>query len=1010
MSVGGSPHIDIGGSIGSIGSIGNHGIGPDLSYRQLKAIILFQELYKIKRHTLRTLNKTLNTVYSTLVSVSNNINNNYISGVIAVEQYRKYMEKTDGLVEQLRQLPRPLTLRNLTAKDRIMYLHYQLYELVKLCGASSCYDVFKMFCGDEWDLYVNPKYIKLLELYNTMFVPVTVRTSVSKEEFRVVKYTSFTLSIMLKIHGAEITIPINNTAIIIKGYFRDDPVNISRIGGTLEVKYMDLLDDSKIKFSDMDDKLLKSYIDQIPLCDFISLDKTTILNIMSEDIKDLQKMRTSPKGYVVEAFLKSGIKKQYSTITLLLLDSVTHPHALSIIKEDPDLSANIYRILHWSIQKIFDHVSKDADKCNNIGGCIDESSIPYEIRIENMKSNENIKKRAREKLKEIKNSRENNDKAIKYLDGLLRIPFGIYRKEQMLRFLSEFVQEMKALKDEPSIAHIFDKYGTPITENEISQTLNAIGGAFNDVTDGLKSHIITLTGKWNKFKQERVTYLTDVNNVLSDCIYGQDEAKRTIESVIAQWINGEMSGMVFGFQGFPGTGKTSLAKHGIAKCIKDSEGKTRPFYFISLGGAKGGSALLGHSYTYVGSQCGKLAECVQSAKIMNPIFYFDELDKVSDSSCGEEIIRILTHLTDPEQNDHIEDRYFGVEMDLSKALIIFSYNNSAKIDEILLDRIHEVKFKQYNKKDKVHISSKYILPKVLKSHGYAPGSLILSDELLAYIVENYTAEAGVRDMKDKLMDIVREINLRRIYSEYDYPLPFTVNVELVDDILKLRNKITFTDIPPKSQIGWVNGLYATSMGTGGITVIQVFNTPSEQKYHLELTGKLGDVMKESVRCAKTISWGIFGESAKKQVNELWRENALHIHFPAAGTSKDGPSAGAAITTAIISYFSKFPVRNYIAMTGEIDLYGNVRPIGGLQCKIEGAQRAGVKLVLIPRDNESEYKEFAIDYQVKVFAVDNISQVIRVSLIGADDSNFNYAHDIKDETTLSILQYISYNII
>ena len=164
-------------------------------------------------------------------------------------------------------------------------------------------------------------------------------------------------------------------------------------------------------------------------------------------------------------------------------------------------------------------------------------------------------------------------------------------------------------------------------------------------------------------------------------------------------------------------------------------------------------------------------------------------------------------------------------------------------------------------------------------------------------------------------------------------------------------------------------------------------------------------MKESVRCAKTIGWRIFHKDDKPRVNEEWSENALHIHFPAAGTPKDGPSAGAAITTAFISYFSKLPVRNYIAMTGEIDLYGNVRAIGGLQCKTEGAQRAGVKLVLIPRDNEADWKEFKDDYHVRVVPVDNISQVLRICLIGATDDNFDYMHDVKDETTLKSLKYI-----
>lgn len=1003
---------------------------PDLSYRQLKAIILFQEIYKLKRQTVLNINKTLNIIYRTLVSVSNNLNTNYISNVVSLEQYSKYMTKTERLTDLLNGIDRPVTIKhtvlNPDLKSKVLYLHYQIYELVKLCGASLCYDVFKIFAGEDWDLYVSMKNLKLLELYNTMFVPVTVRTFNVVDTLKVVKYTSFTLSIMLKIHGAEITVPLNNSSVIIKGYFRDDPLNISRIGGTLELKNKELKRDARERFKELNnEQLLTNYISQITLRDFVSLDHLSLIYIMQNDFKEILTLKTKPKGHTIEEFLKAGIKKQYSTLTLLLLDPQLHGHALSVINTlsfyDKTMLNDLYKILHWSMQKVFDTINININESQIIE--TDNQALPYETRIENMKCSETIKKKAREKLKEIKSSREGNDKAVKYLDGLLRIPFNTYKKEKIVAFLSNFNKEIENIKsnvvdylsdktDDDLFKSILLNLNTTCSENEIGAKIAKLQLNYNellnlngDYAKELTEQIKVLLSKWTTFKIDRKKYLTDANTVLENCIYGQDEAKRTIETVLAQWINGEMSGVVLGFQGYPGTGKTSLAKHGIANCIKDENGNSRPFFFISLGGAKGGSTLLGHSYTYVGSQPGKLVECVQTAKVLNPIFYFDELDKVSSSSCGEEIIRILTHLTDPEQNDHIEDRYFNVEFDLSKALIIFSYNNSNKIDEILLDRIHEVKFKQYNKKDKVHISLKYVLPKIFKSLGYSLDSIIFSEEILSYIIENYTIEAGVRDMKDKLLEIVREVNLRRIYNEDLYVLPFQITEEFVDEILKRKNKITITEIPPTSQVGWVNGLYATSVGTGGITVIQVFNTPSDQKYHLELTGKLGDVMKESVRCAKTISWNMFSDDKKAKVNDFWRENALHIHFPAAGTSKDGPSAGAAITTAIISYLSKLPVRNYIAMTGEIDLYGNIRPIGGLQCKIEGAQRAGVKLILIPRDNEVEYLEFASEYKISVFAVDNISQIIRVSLINADKFQFNYSHDVNDHVTIKILEKI-----
>jgi len=984
------------------------------------------------------LNDTLDVVYNTLVSVTNNINNNYITGVINAEHYRTYMEKSNKLLDQYCNIPRPINYKVLSdtpdVRYHVSYLHYEVTELVKLCGASRCYDVLRIFGGDDWDLSMAERHLKFLKLFNTMFVPVLVKTStVNINEIKVIKSMCYTASLTLKIHGAEIILPLHGKSFTIRGYFREDPLNIARTRGTLADKLEELKTLATDKYGE-DPVILNRYLEQISLRDFLSLEITSLLNTISNDLKELGKLKKKPKGHVLEDFLKAPLNRQYSILTLLLLDEDTYDYAQAIIttlsSQNENTLNNLYRILHWSLQQTFDILVKNGQK-DQLG--IDENVLPYETRIENMKCSESIRKKAKDKLKEIKTSKDGNDKATRYLEGLLRIPFGTFRKEKIIKFMETFrgnINEFKYLLAEQLRNHLFDENH----DNDESATVNNIYSKlktmpYHNETDinsliaaiqndaqncnllneyGIAQNVLQLNNDWMQFKTDRKDYLNTVKSTLQECIYGQDKAKRNIESIIAQWINGEMTGVVFGFQGYPGTGKTTLAKQGIAKCLQDEEGNPRPFYFTSLGGANGSSFLLGHGYTYVGSQPGKLAEYVQDAKIMNPILYFDELDKVSGTPQGDEIIRVLTHLLDPEQNDHIEDRYFGVEMDLSKALIILSYNDSNAIDGILMDRIHEINFKQYNPKDKIVIAKKYILPRILKSHGFSTENLCISDELLGYIIETYTCEAGVRDMKDKLTVVIREINLRRIYNENEYQMPYIITQVLVDDILESKNKIHIKEIPAKPQVGWVNGLYATSIGTGGITVIEVYDTPSDQKYALELTGKLGDVMKESVICAKTNSWSMFKNTPEyERVNKEWRENALHVHFPAAGTSKDGPSAGAAITTAIVSYFSKMPFRNYVGMTGEIDLHGNVCAIGGLQCKIEGSQRAGVKVVLIPRRNEEEYLTFKDSYHISVFAVDNISQVIRTCLIGAEDDSFNYPHDIKtDEVVKSILERIN----
>ena len=212
-----------------------------------------------------------------------------------------------------------------------------------------------------------------------------------------------------------------------------------------------------------------------------------------------------------------------------------------------------------------------------------------------------------------------------------------------------------------------------------------------------------------------LSYMNSVNTTLDDAIYGHDKAKRQVERIIGQWINGTSSGHCFGFEGPPGVGKTSLAKKGIANCLKDNDGVSRPFSFIAVGGSTNGSTIDGHNYTYVGSTWGRIVEILIETKCMNPIIFIDELDKISKTEHGKEIIGIFTHLTDATQNDSFQDKYFsGIDIDLSKALFIFSYNDPQSIDRILLDRIHRVKFSHLTVKDKLVVTKKHILPEIFE--------------------------------------------------------------------------------------------------------------------------------------------------------------------------------------------------------------------------------------------------------------------------------------------------------
>ena len=501
--------------------------------------------------------------------------------------------------------------------------------------------------------------------------------------------------------------------------------------------------------------------------------------------------------------------------------------------------------------------------------------------------------------------------------------------------------------------------------------------------------------QWNNHKKEAKEYILNTENILNKVVYGQEDAKTEIKRIIAQWINGKMDGYCFGFEGPPGTGKTSLAKNGISKCLINIDGKPRPFAFIPLGGSTNGTTLEGHSYTYVGSTWGKIVDILRETQCMNPIIYIDELDKISNTENGRELIGILTHLTDSTQNDEFYDKYFsGIKIDLSKVLFIFSYNDFNKIDPILGDRIHRIKFKNLSKNDKIYIVNNYLMPEFLEIVGFPKKSILFENDVLDYIITNYTYESGIRKLKQKIFEIVREINLRYFVQNMEYKMPINITIDIVENIFSNKPKLIIKKISNKNHIGLVNGLYATSVGGGGITIIEVFKTPSDSKLSLTITGQQGDVMKESVQCAKTIAWNLIPESIKKNITLEWKNYiwGIHIHCPEAATPKEGPSAGVAITLAIISMFCKIPVKNNVALTGEIDLNGSVHVIGGLEHKIEGGKMAGVTKILYPYQNEQDIEIIKknrpeVLQNIEIKPIKNIKEVIKECLED-NDLTFN----------------------
>nr|QFG73638.1 MAG: Lon protease (S16) C-terminal proteolytic domain protein [Megaviridae environmental sample] len=480
-------------------------------------------------------------------------------------------------------------------------------------------------------------------------------------------------------------------------------------------------------------------------------------------------------------------------------------------------------------------------------------------------------------------------------------------------------------------------------------------------------------------EEEIQGFLNEARINMEEGVYGHDNAKKTFLRMIAQRVsNPESIGNVLGIHGPWGNGKTTLIKS-IAKTLG------RPFSFIALGGATDASFLEGHGYTYTGSIYGKIASIIMQAKCMNPVIFFDELDKVSKTPKGDEIINILMHATDTTQNSHFQDKYFGdLNIDLSKVIFVFSYNDPSQISRILRDRITAVGTTGFCTNEKIKIAKNYLIPGIIDDIK-SKSTLEFKDDILRFIADEYTCEGGVRKFKELLYEMYREVNLRTLNTGKSTKTIVTKDM-IEKDFLKDKTRNSPTKPHDKPTIGTVNGLYATTGGYGGLTLVEASRIPSNKHMHLELTGMQGKVMQESMRVAKTVAWKVI---KKNQQREIMHGDpfGIHLHCPEGGTSKDGPSAGAAITTCLISLLEGIPIDNKLAMTGEINLNGDIMKIGGLKEKLEGAKHVGITHALCPYDNKEdldiivEKNPDLVDDNFKVTLVKHISQVLKFALVG-----------------------------
>ena len=470
---------------------------------------------------------------------------------------------------------------------------------------------------------------------------------------------------------------------------------------------------------------------------------------------------------------------------------------------------------------------------------------------------------------------------------------------------------------------------------------------------------------WDKASKDNCD-IKNAERILEEDHYGLEKVKeRMLEFLAVRNLTSKGESPIICLVGPPGTGKTSIARS-VARALD------KKYVRICLGGVRDEAEIRGHRKTYVGAMPGRIANGLKSAGVKNPLMLLDEIDKMSNDYKGDPSSAMLEVL-DSEQNNKFRDHYVELPLDLSEVLFIATANSVQNIPKPLLDRMELIEVTSYTENEKLHIAKRHLFNKQLERNGLKEGELTISDKALSGIIRGYTREAGVRNLERKLGEICRKA-AREIYEGEKKSIKVTEQ-----NLTKYlgKQKYDFDKRNDQDEIGVVRGLAWTSVG-GDTLEIEVNIMPGKGEFNL--TGQLGDVMKESAQAG--ISYIRSVSEEYKIPKDFFKEHDIHIHIPEGATPKDGPSAGITMTTAMLSAITKTPVRADVAMTGEITLRGRVLPIGGLKEKILAAKNAGIKTVCIPKKNEKDVEEISAEIKkgLEIIFVEQIQEVLDVALV------------------------------